>query len=1246
MADDATVAAPEARIFVGMGGSGIKTLAKFAEMLTQHREEAAHSELFTAFLLVDTNGDDLRNFDRQIRNAYAYIHRDPIISTVHLSADITDFSSFVANKLQKAGHHERLQDAWWYRTDRKDEPFTALQLRGSPTRGAGQCPLVSTFLAWNQLPEIERAIAGLLDSLQNRSALGANIQNWSLDVSIVAGLAGGTGRGCWHLVASKVREALRNLNRRPKPVGYFFDATVFQNDVMNRDAVEAMKLRVNSITGVSELIGWLRNEYVRNNDIPPVSFRLPSLERPEDTAADWIDTARLTTNVRGESLTATSGRAPLSEAFVVFASGKQGSLGDATNYYQAVANALYARLFGTIAGSVVNEGGGFGGLGAATISVPITGIKRYVHEYIRQFLPRQYAKSTDPATLKQVVDGVVAWLEIPSIIPKKGDVAATNVPQRIYYAVRSRLASQLKNLDEQLASRDYEDAEETCKHLANWSETPDGKSSAIEAVKHEVATRLWGHQSSPDVPCSDGLLRSLGVADRLEHDEFFAIYGGNQKIARSNALAEGLRRVLQRSEIIIRTGAAGSEELKKYAIDGYGAKYAIASAIVVRLREIADGLISAMPDAVAQGQSGSESPLAVFERARSGLLTSGVTEKERRDILMAAEAWIVAKATKHVRESLRQIILEAVENTQAIALALSTTMESLNQAANRMEQDIQRSRDNHFWNEQDFADILAPSSPVFRKKMLSIQELQAVADDDDLEAELHRLMRDNSLQGFVEQRTLFERKMQSWVDANSNPDQKSIKTHTERLKDDISDGISLMADQFMLPPDFYERSFGFFVTVKKLIGKWGETMLQRAGSPQDFAKLKQAFKLQFGPDYPESTGGQPKQLTEEELDKFAKVVCTTMAIQLGGRCDPLFTQRFDEGEGSRFDRVTVVLPTEQVFDDKFREAVDAEATKNPQFSRAGLFQACTTFQKFDGGNPFNMIAYATQQFQDWGNDTGIDRIASLGYYQDADTIRWLKACEDPSGASVFLDDKRFELPNAQLTFGLGFISPLFVRDPHLKERRWSPWDDSKARSANKRSDRLDLAVYAILDEPPVPKAKLITAVHRKADWHLPLLSFDSKGEDASVPAWHFTRPAVRKCTEVLATKEREANHPAFGAGQGYASIRKCLDDLLDNNEIATAIAGEASLYMSEVLCNKEFEDDFDSTSDFRLMLDYLTNDRLPAAKKELTGPSAERMQGLIDELLDRVAKLREMTPGQLRDHYEMLRKNCELHSRA
>ena len=84
--------------------------------------------------------------------------------------------------------------------------------------------------------------------------LGPGNQNWTLHTTIIAGLAGGTGRGCWHLIGMKVREVLAGIGRHTMPVGYFYDSSVF-SDIMARSPGQANKMRVNALTGFSELAG-------------------------------------------------------------------------------------------------------------------------------------------------------------------------------------------------------------------------------------------------------------------------------------------------------------------------------------------------------------------------------------------------------------------------------------------------------------------------------------------------------------------------------------------------------------------------------------------------------------------------------------------------------------------------------------------------------------------------------------------------------------------------------------------------------------------------------------------------------------------------------------------------------------------------------------------------------------------------------------------------------------------------------
>jgi hypothetical protein len=1247
--EDTLTTAPQARLFVGMGGSGIKTLAKFVDLLTEHSKETANSEVFVAFLLVDTDGGELAEYERQIRRAYERVHREPILRTVHLSADITDFSSFVASKLKKGGHHERLRDVWWYRTNRRDqdEPFTAINLKDSPTRGAGQCPLVSTFLAWNQMRTIDSTIDDLLNTLKNRSVQGKNLQNWTLDVSLVAGLAGGTGRGCWHLVASKIREKLRDLNQRPKPVGFFFDSSVFAEDVKREEQVT--KLRVNSITGVSELVAWLRNEYERDTDLSPFQFRLPSLENPAASSSDLIDTTKLNLTVGGEELQGITGRAPISAAYLIFGAGKQGTLGEASAYYQSVASALYARLFSSTATTNINEAGHLNGLGSASISVPIAGIRTYVQEYVRQFLPALYSAPVEEEKIDRVVNTLFAGFESPDTIPRAGDATARNVHQRVYAKILGDTGKMKKRLEEQLRDRKYNEADTTAKSLTNWASSNESEIGSF--VRRDVASQMWGSLVSADTLEAGGVLQTLipdtvSKVTKANESLLARLFEESQTKAPLNPIAEAVRLLLGTGRVDL-PSATGREPLD---ISSYGTKRVIAEKASERLKVILEANAQRRLPGVAQAKGASlVKPSEELSKAKNGLFKTSVSAEERDVITSRVEPWLLSQANDVIDESLTKLLKTAKEEIDSLARSLKAVAGTLAKRASDEKAKTERSREVHFWTEKDFDEILEPQKSSFDRSILSSQTLQGVAQDDELEREFARIMKFQCLPGFEEARQRFIDAIQRWIGAQS-----AEKLEERKLTDIVHDNLTAMGDQFMLPLNFYEETFGFFETVKRLMRVWGKTMLERAGSPRDLAKLRQVFENQFGIPFPKSAdpSGAPKELDDEELKDLTQNACKAMAIRLGGRTDPLFQQRFDEGERPTYDSVTVVLPTQPIFDKKFAKEVDDEAKRNPQFFASGQFKATPTSGMLDAGNPYTMFAYATQQFEDWRRDSGMARIASLEYYKMPSVLSWLRACEDPAGTSVFLDGdvlrEKYDIPSCRDIYGLGYISPLFVHDKTLRELRWSPWDESKRRSADMRNERFDLVAYALLESPPTDCAKYFREVLKKAEWPMPLLKPRGAADAAaseSKPAWSYTRPAIRLCTEVTAKKERDANHPAFAANHGHVSIRKCIEELLEDDAVAAAIAGEASLFMSEVLCKDEYADDFHPDKDIALAFKYL-GDRLRDAKEQQDGPAADRMKKVIDELLRRVAVLETYSPEQLQEHFDSIRRNSELQTRA
>ena len=1245
--DQTTTTAPQARLFVGMGGSGIKTLAKFVDLLTEHSQESANSEVFMAYLLVDTDIGEMAEYEKKIREAYKRVHREPILRCVHLSADITDFSSFVASKLNKGDHHERLREVWWYRKNRsgKPEPFTAINLKDSPTRGAGQCPQVSTFLAWNQLRTIDVAIDELLNMLKNRSAQGKNLQNWTLDVAMVASLAGGTGRGCWHIVASKIREKLRDLNQRPKPVGFFFDSSIFAEDVKREEQVT--KLRVNSITGVSELIAWLRNEYERDTDLPPYQFRLPSLENPGSQSSDLIDTTKLNVTVDGEELYGITGRAPVSAAYLVFGAGKQGTLGPAEAYYQSLASALYARLFRSTGSATINEAGHLNGLGSATISVPINGIRTYVQNFARHFLPTQYSAAVAEDKTDRVVESLLQAFQLPEgVIPPYAKHDATNVHQRVYAGVIKETQRGKVNLEQELKARNQTAAINSAKSLTSWPSSNEKKLAGL--VREDLCNSLWGTYVSEKMSAGGAIQLLVPKVHKkaIDRDDTLLgrVFGKLQTSQPVNPVAEALRLLLSASEVELPT-ATGKEQLD---IGSYGTKRAIAEKLASRLEEMLEWLANQAKLTQGAKTAATGNPSEELNAARKGFMKTSVTPKEQKAVLESVEPWLFRESNKTITTQLIHLLKNAKDEVAALARAFAVVEKQLAAKAAVEDEKTKRTRELYFWTADDWGRILDPDKSAFDKEMLSAQKLQGVARDKELQKKFHDLMDDHSLSGFEEARGKFVEAIQSWIGRQS--DAESLERR--KLTDVIDDKLAAMVDQFMLPADFYEATFGFFVTVKELMHEWGTKMHERAGSPQDIARLKQVFANQFGVEFPLSADKAPKELDTVAEVELARDACRAMAVRLGGRTDPLFQQRFDEGERPTYDSVAVVLPTERIFDKQFATEIDDDAKQNPQFSASGQFKATATFDMLDAGNPYTMFAYATQQFEDWRRESGMSRIASLEYYKTPAVLAWLKACEDPTGVSVFLDGEvlrdKYGIPSHRDIYGLGYISPLFLHDETLRELRWSPWDENKKRSADKNDEMLDLLAYALLDVPRKDSGNLFehfTKVLDKAKWDMPLLTWQSSTAGDSATTWVYKRPAIRHCTEVMRTKDRDATHPAFAANHSQVSIRKCLEELHENDSVAAAIAGEVAIFMAEVLCNGEFADDFAADKDITLDFRHL-GDRLASAKEQQAGPAADRMKKVIDDLLRRVAVLETYSPEQLKEHFAAIRRNSELQTRA
>jgi hypothetical protein len=205
----------------------VRTLIRLNELLSQdyYWRRRIDNEIF--YVVVDTDIEEIKEFHAAIRSHLKGVKDPPYTTPVKLAEGVTHLKPLINQyffepfkSATDTSGRDRLLAHWWNRGPQS--LFTAPNVIGV-TDGAGQCPPVSYFLTWKSLEGLEGQFKQLIEEVQKRQHGFGNID--VLNFIIVAGLAGGTGRGSWELIAFKLREMFRRYKKTPKPRAFLFDAT-------------------------------------------------------------------------------------------------------------------------------------------------------------------------------------------------------------------------------------------------------------------------------------------------------------------------------------------------------------------------------------------------------------------------------------------------------------------------------------------------------------------------------------------------------------------------------------------------------------------------------------------------------------------------------------------------------------------------------------------------------------------------------------------------------------------------------------------------------------------------------------------------------------------------------------------------------------------------------------------------------------------------------------------------------------
>ena len=331
-------------LIIGCGGSGIQTLIRLNAMFAGNSNciEDMYEDL--VYITVDTDKKDTSKLEAAVKDQMSGAN-PPLIHSFFLPGNskfptlesivITYFND-KKRKMDIPDGYERLKEFWWHCPNEegepgKGEPFRGYRLNNYIT-GASQCGAASFMATWLNLPKFKREMEKVCnESLRRRNSGG------SWNIYIVAGTAGGTGRGCWWLVAYKIYQCLLEIlpdGAVNVPKGIFFDASCFDS-VDDDGPVDAIRKKINSLTAYSELSAWL--ELTKRDGY---QFSLPDLSSPDNsTESDVVHVRERSAGGLGVE------KSPVRSAFIITKKNQDGvSLENPQEYYDMAAASLYAMI--------------------------------------------------------------------------------------------------------------------------------------------------------------------------------------------------------------------------------------------------------------------------------------------------------------------------------------------------------------------------------------------------------------------------------------------------------------------------------------------------------------------------------------------------------------------------------------------------------------------------------------------------------------------------------------------------------------------------------------------------------------------------------------------------------------------------------------------------------------------------------------------------------------------------------------
>ena len=1104
-------------LFIGCGGSGIKTLTRVNELLSGNPANRQILRENISYMVFDLDVSETENFKANVRSQVGNAGM-PFIKTVQVTRNITNLEEIVRptfDEFQSQSEDEslpeemreqaakklaRLKQNWWYSPDHDPDdpsrtipshPFRAQNITEGLNQGAGQCGPVSFLAAWNYLPNLKRDLQEAIEAIQIRNT---DAQGVGLNVVIVAGTAGGTGRGCWQPIAFKVSQTLREMGFVTNPIGVFFDSSCFKN-VVEGSPNERLNLSVNSLTAMSELSSWMMQPVIRTFQFalpslknPGTELTYPGIEPPADFSAKqkavWYEERGLrpytaSTDVIAVPSDGDNELSPITTAYLIFGNNGIATLDNNNQYHEMAAAALYAMVAEDefIGPGAVNRHESVRSFGAITFEVPTIPIRRYMETMVRReygqtlYMPAAERPEDKKDRKPELEEAYCLDDEAKQLVGVKGGDYSDVEDRDLPFFVKTKFC-----------------VDDPIKTVAPITPTYK-KATLVQSLMAKYAEAHFGWQ--PDGVSEDGVFYPTpteGLAEALasqdedearsaveeilamnDFDEAFV----DQALKEANLDDDGLKKLIQGTVL----GAFAPEGVVSAVTqERMGPSVGRALAVLAKMKKRIQGSISNLGlDAnggfgVQVGDSVlirklDDCALRFEEEVLAPRSQKKLWEFKRyskakiEDLCREFQAYLTCALYFKLRKALAAKFRKALEALTEIELSLNTLVDGLKKVGDYFDTelckscgvkggDIEKAYQELFVEEDESAIYKAlpkmdATSNVYKRVLKPIMSRQNV----------EKLVRGNIDKCEKPIKECLSRFVRDLVKGEVYPTpEDAIDAIRNEFAELISANVSL---KFEKNADFMTRNFSFRKVLQNNVKFWNQLLAARAGSEDIIGDIKDRLRKYLGiTDFAQEDGK-----LRIRYDGLWEDIVTSMA----GDCKPWMELK--ENAHETYLTAVSLVPT----DSSEVDAVGLREHVKTKF-HGKVLNVCLDDGKHGELIPKDrIIVYSAMAVTVRDAENPFDYIHSLEYYKEADFSRLLVKAEDEKDlASYYYPIKNN--PAAKVKWGEqrdthGYVSPIFIREPGLASTRWRPWQPwGGARSAamERENETYDALLFAFL----------------------------------------------------------------------------------------------------------------------------------------------------------------------------------------